>query len=104
MSKKNIATASGKISLNPDVSMKESLENYYRYNPDTLMPLFMLSMFVRGKLSITTDVPQGSVAFGRILIEEVLAYRLGKKECSLRKVLLVLMKMARLTMSRSGDA
>ena len=70
MSKKNIATASGKISLNPDVSMKESLENYYRYNPDTLMPLFMLSMAVQGNLSITTDVPQGSVAFGRILIEE----------------------------------
>lgn len=59
MSKKNIATALGKISLNPDVSMKESLENYYRYNPDTLMPLFMLSMSVQGKLSITTDVPQG---------------------------------------------
>ena len=87
MSKKNIATALGKISLNPDVSMKESLENYYRYNPDTLMPLFMLSMSVQGKLSITTDVPQGSVAFGRILIEEVLAYDWVRKNASLRKVL-----------------
>lgn len=87
MSKKNIATVSRKISLNPDVSMNESLENYYHYNPDTLMPLFMLSMSVQGKLSITTDVPQGAVAFGRILIEEVLAYDWVRKNASLRKVL-----------------
>ena len=33
--------------------LHDAVENYYHYNPDTLMPLMMLALAVNGKLKIT---------------------------------------------------
>ena len=33
--------------------LHDAVENYYQYNPDTLMPLLMLALATQGQLKIT---------------------------------------------------
>ena len=43
--------------------LHDAVENYYHYNPDTLMPLMMLALAVNGKLKITAKPHKGSAMF-----------------------------------------
>lgn len=38
---------------NPNV-LHDAVENYYHYNPDTLMPLMMVALAAKSKLHIVT--------------------------------------------------
>ena len=40
--------------------LHDAVENYYHYNPDTLMPLMMIALAAKGKLRIAvgTSIPE----------------------------------------------
>ena len=53
--------------------LRESINDYYQYNPDTLMPLLMLALAAQGKLSVESD-PNEKVEFASLSISEVIDY------------------------------
>ena len=67
-------------------TLRESISNYYQYNPDTLMPLMMLALAVQGKLSIEKDARKG-ITFASLDIDEVLNYEWVKLNPELKKKL-----------------
>lgn len=63
----------------------DAIENYYHYNPDTLMPLLMVSLAAQGKLK-SSEVPhEDCVTLSQISIEEVAEYEWVKLDPILRK-------------------
>ena len=42
--------------------LHDAVENYYHYNPDTLMPLMMVALATNGKLKIAagTSIPENA--------------------------------------------
>lgn len=54
--------------------LHDAIENYYHYNPDTLMPLLMVALAVRGKLTISTEHHAGAVCLSEITPQEVIHY------------------------------
>lgn len=64
----------------------ESISDYYQYNPDTLMPLLMLALAARGKLSIENDASNG-ITFASLDIDEVMGYEWVKLNSELKKEL-----------------
>ena len=40
--------------------LHDAVENYYQYNPDTLMPLLMLALATQGQLKITEKKQKGA--------------------------------------------
>ena len=66
--------------------LRESINNYYQYNPDTLMPLLMLALAAQGKLSIERDAREG-VIFATLDIDDVMDYEWVKLNKELRKEL-----------------
>lgn len=61
----------------------DSIENYYSYNPDTLMPLLMVALASQGNLSIS-DKDSGTV-FCSLEFKEIIEYDWVKLDPSLRK-------------------
>ncbi len=53
--------------------VRESIKDYYQFNPDTLMPLLMLALAAQGKLSIERDARQG-INFASLDIDQVMNY------------------------------
>lgn len=64
--------------------LRNSINDYYQYNPDTLMPLFMLALATQGKLSLGTGSDCGTT-FASIDIDEVSAYEWVKLNPALKK-------------------
>lgn len=52
----------------------DSIDNYYRYNPDTLMPLLMVALAVREKLHVGTSYSEGTTLLCEVLPEKVREY------------------------------
>lgn len=52
----------------------DAVENYYRYNPDTLMPMLMAALASNGKLRVTTAPTEGSVVLCKLDLKEILEY------------------------------
>ena len=49
--------------------LHDAVENYYHYNPDTLMPLMMVALATNGKLKIAagTSIPENAACvFARL--------------------------------------
>ena len=67
-------------------TLRESISNYYQYNPDTLMPLMMLALAAQGKLSIKNDA-RGGIVFASLDIDEVMEYEWVKLNPELKKKL-----------------
>jgi hypothetical protein len=42
-------------SKNYSDTLHDAVENYYQYNPDTLMPLLMVALAAKGELNITSE-------------------------------------------------
>lgn len=66
--------------------MRESINDYYQYNPDTLLPLLMLALAAQGKLSLENDPAEGTV-FASLDIDEVMGYDWVKLNPELKKEL-----------------
>lgn len=52
----------------------QAIDDYYQYNPDTLMPLLMLSLAAQGQLEVGNKVKTGASVFASINIPEVEQY------------------------------
>ena len=63
--------------------LHDSVENYYNYNPDTLMPLLMVALAAHGKLSISDQ--ENGIVFCSIDLNEVMNYEWVKLDPALRK-------------------
>ena len=61
------------------------VETYYRYNPDTLMPLLMVSLAAQGKLHISTSHSDKAIALYSIATKEVASYDWVRLDPSLKK-------------------
>ncbi len=66
--------------------VRESIKDYYQFNPDTLMPLLMLALAAQGKLSIERDARQG-INFASLDIDQVMDYDWVKLNPELKKEL-----------------
>ena len=66
--------------------LRESINDYYQYNPDTLMPLLMLALAAQGKLSVEKD-PRKGITFASMDIDEVMDYEWVKLNPELKKEL-----------------
>ena len=63
--------------------LHDSVENYYNYKPDTLMPLLMVALTTQGKLSISDQ--ENGIVFCSINLNEVMNYDWVKLDPALRK-------------------
>lgn len=63
----------------------DAVENYYRYNPDTLMPLLMIALAAQGKLQSSTKYNNNAVVLCEIKPQEVAAYDWVRLDPILRK-------------------
>lgn len=54
--------------------LHDAIENYYQYNPDTLMPLLMLALATRGHLIITTKEKKGAYLACSLHLDEIKNY------------------------------
>jgi hypothetical protein len=52
----------------------DAVENYYRYNPDTLMPILMIALASQGKLQSGTSYSDNATVFCEINPMEVAEY------------------------------
>ena len=66
-----------------DKKIHDSIENYYNYKPDTLMPLLMVALAAQGKLSVSDQ--ENEVVFCSIDLNEVMNYEWVKLDPVLRK-------------------
>ena len=68
------------MSKNEDMTEKgldmlyDAVENYYHFNPDTLMPLMMLALAVNGKLKITEGTHYPEIVACVLKPKEIVAY------------------------------
>lgn len=72
------------IKHNP-ATLRSSINDYYHYNPDTLMPLLMLALASQGKLYVGTECKKGYTTFASIDIDEVGSYEWVRLNPSLKK-------------------
>ncbi len=66
-------------------ALRSSVDNYYKYNPDTLMPLLMLALASQGKLQVGNTIPAEATKFASINIAEVKVYEWVKLNPALKK-------------------
>ena len=64
--------------------LHDVIETYYRYNPDTLMPLLMVSLAAQGKLQPSTNFNDNAVALCSINPKEVASYDWVRLDPSLK--------------------
>lgn len=65
--------------------LRESVENYYQFNPDTLMPLLMLTLAANGRLKVSNEAPNtGEKVFCTLNLDEMSAYDWVKSNVALR--------------------
>lgn len=62
-----------------------SVNDYYQYNPDTLMPLLMLALASQGKLQVCNTIPEEATKFASINIAEVKEYEWVRLNPALKK-------------------
>lgn len=65
--------------------LHDAVENYYHYNPDTLMPLMMVALAVNGKLKITAKPHKGSAMFCVLAPRQIEKYDWVVLDPALRK-------------------
>ena len=65
--------------------LHDAVENYYHYNPDTLMPLMMVALAVKGKLRITVGMSIPENAACVLTPKEIINYDWVKLDSSLKR-------------------
>ena len=63
----------------------DAIENYYHYNPDTLMPLLMISLAAQGKLRSTTKNTDGAVVLYKVQLDKAAEYDWVRLNPTLKK-------------------
>lgn len=63
----------------------DSIDNYYHYNPDTLMPLLMIALAVQGKLKVGTSYSEGATLLCEIQLDKVRDYEWVRLDEALKR-------------------
>ncbi len=84
-------------------TLRNSVNDYYQFNPDTLMPLLMLALASQGKLQVGVSYQEGSTVFASIRIDEVKEYEWVKLNPALKKRLKEAKKSGAESIFVSGD-
>ena len=71
--------------------LRNAAEDYYQYNPDTLMPLLMLSLAVNNRLEVKPSAGKDETTFVSMDIGEVMGYDWVKLNDCLKKELKLLL-------------
>ena len=65
--------------------LHDAVENYYQYNPSTLMPLIMVALAAQGKLTVSAKLKKGNVAFCSISPAQIEKYDWVQLDPALKK-------------------
>ena len=65
--------------------LHDAVENYYRYNPDTLMPLLMIALAAQGKLHSKSSIDNNAIIFCQVNPKEIVEYDWVRLDPLLRK-------------------
>ena len=65
--------------------LHDAVENYYQYNPDTLMPLLMVALAAKGELYITSEPDSKKQQFCSLKLDKVINYDWVQLDPALRK-------------------
>ena len=63
----------------------DAIENYYYYNPDTLMPLLMATLATRGMLHSTTQHTEGTTVLCKLQLDKAIKYDWVRLNPALKK-------------------
>lgn len=66
-------------------TLYDAVENYYQYNPDTLMPLMMVALAAKGALCITSNPSNKKQQFCTLNLDEAIKYDWVQLDPALRK-------------------
>ena len=58
----------------PSSKLFEAVENYYTYNPETLMPMLMAALTANGKLKVGATRTEGTEVLCELELNEILNY------------------------------
>ena len=72
-------------SKNYSDTLHDAVENYYQYNPDTLMPLLMVALAAKGELNITSEPNSKKQQFCSLELDEIIKYDWVQLDPALRK-------------------
>ena len=90
------------ITQNLSLKLHTAVEAYYRYNPDTLMPLLMTALAVQGKLKVSMTHCDDAVAICELSLEEIAGYDWVKLDPALKARVNAALKDGCTTMSVVG--
>ena len=90
------------ITQNLSLKLHTAVEAYYRYNPDTLMPLLMTALAVQGKLKVSMTHCDDVVAICELSLEEIAGYDWVKLDPALKARVNAALKDGCTTMSVVG--
>ena len=66
-------------------NLGQAIDDYYEYNPSTLMPLLMLALTAQGKLEVGNESKPGATVFATVNIPEVEQYEWVKLNPALKR-------------------
>lgn len=65
--------------------LHDAVENYYQYNPDTLMPLLMLALAAQGKIKTSTKHDNDATVICEVNLDEISNYDWVKLDPALKR-------------------
>ena len=66
-------------------NLGQAIDDYYEYNPSTLMPLLLLALAAQGKLEVGNESKPGATVFAKVNIPEVEQYEWVKLNPALKR-------------------
>lgn len=83
--------------------LHDAVENYYQYNPDTLMPLLMLALAAQDKIKLNTKHNDSAHVFCEVSLSEIINYDWVQLDPSLKKRVKSAIANGETTFSIEGD-
>ena len=83
--------------------LSQAIDDYYQYNPDTLMPLLMLALAAQGQLEVGNKVKPGATIFASVNIPEVEQYEWVRLNPALKRQLKAQKALGATDIIVSGD-
>lgn len=83
--------------------LHDAVENYYQYNPDTLMPLLMLALAAQDKIKLVTKHNDSAYVFCKVSLNEIINYDWVQLDPSLKKRVKTAIANGETTFSIEGD-
>ena len=83
--------------------LHDAVENYYQYNPDTLMPLLMLALATQDKIKLSTNHNDSAHVFCEVSLSEIISYDWVRLDPSLKRRVKTAIANGGTTFSIEGD-